>query len=67
MNIKFKYGVVLLLIGYSIDFYGSLQKILHVPNSNLILTIATALKIVGMLIILVKIITNKKLRDLLED
>ncbi|CAN5844466.1 hypothetical protein BH11BAC4_BH11BAC4_09290 [soil metagenome] len=63
---KLKHAIVLIVIAYCIDFFGSLQKILHTPHADTILIIATILKIAGWLLLLYKILTNPKANDFLN-
>ena len=44
---KAKHAIILLILGYCLDFWGGLNKILHTPQANILLTVAAILKIPG--------------------
>ncbi len=61
---KLKHGVIILAAGYCIDFAGAWMKITHQANANETMLAATVLKIAGVIIILVKLLSHPDLRDL---
>lgn len=63
---KAKHAIILLILGYCLDFIGGLLKILHSAEANITLTIAAALKVLGALLFLYKLLTYPKIKDFLE-
>lgn len=63
---KLKHAIIFLVVGYCIDFWGYLQKILHAPGADSFLMIGTILKISGSLLVLYKILTHPKAKDFLN-
>jgi len=63
---KAKHAIILLVIGYCLDFAGSLFKILHRPGADNLLTVAAILKILGALLLLYKIINYPKIKEFLN-
>jgi hypothetical protein len=63
---KLKHAIIVIVIAYCVDFWSSLQKILHSPNADTILIAGTILKISGWLLLLYKIITHPKAKDFLN-
>jgi hypothetical protein len=55
-----KFGITVLIIGFCIEIYGVLQKILHTPSANILLNIGIATMIVATIIIVYKIFENPK-------
>lgn len=64
---KVKHAVFMIGVGYIIDWWGGLSKILHTPNANTILVFAAFLKAAGLLILLFKFATHPKLKDLMNS
>ena len=63
---KARHAITLLVLGYCVDFVGALQKILHSPNADLILTAGMALKVAGGLLLLYKLLRYGPLRDFMD-
>jgi len=63
---KMKHAIILLVIGYCIDFWGGLQKILHTPYADGLLTIAALTKIIACILLLYKILTHPKAKEFLN-
>jgi hypothetical protein len=63
---KLKHVIILIVIAYCVDFFGSLQKVLHSPNADTILITGTILKISGWLLLLYKILTHPKAKEFLN-
>ncbi len=63
---KIKHCLIIITLAYCLDFLGGLIKILHSPNADNILIIATTLKIVGFVLLLYKILTNSKCKEFLN-
>jgi hypothetical protein len=66
-QMKLKYGLILLALGYCLDFIGSWMKIVHRQYATEILTASTVIKIIAVLVILFKILGNQKLKDVLNS
>lgn len=65
-QMKIKHAIILLVTGYCLDFIGGLFKIMHYPNGDLLLLLATIIKISGALVLLYKVLTHPKLKDFLN-
>ncbi len=63
---KVKHAIIIIIIGYCINVWGALQKILHSINANNILTLGFVIIIIGWLLLLYKIITHPKLKEFLN-
>jgi len=63
---KAKHALLLFVLGYCFDFMGALLKIVHYPTANTTFLMATALKIIGALLFLYKLLTYPKLKDFLN-
>ncbi|MFY1046439.1 gliding motility protein GldL [Chryseobacterium sp. GP-SGM7] len=65
---KFKFAVVIFLIGFLITLLGAWLKITHITfgpfNGNIALTIGTFIQGLGVLLIIIKILISKKFKDL---
>ena len=64
---KAKHAVILLVLGYCLDFIGGLFKILHRSEADAVMIIATVLKIFGALALLYKVTNYPKLKDFFEQ
>ncbi|UII27917.1 hypothetical protein LVD15_05715 [Fulvivirga maritima] len=60
---KAKYALIVLAIGYCIDFIAVAIKIMHWASADLLLTSAVIFKVVGALTLLYKIITYPKFKE----
>jgi uncharacterized membrane protein YdcZ (DUF606 family) len=63
---KVKHAIILLVLGFCLDFSGGVMKILHWQGADLVLIAALISKVVGTLILLSKILTYEKLKDFLN-
>ena len=63
---KVKHAIILLILGFCLDFIGAVMKILHWQGSDLMLIIALVIKVTGALVLLVKILTYERLKDFLN-
>jgi hypothetical protein len=64
---KVKHAIALLVFGYCLDFLGALFKIVHRPDANTVLTVATLLKIIGSLLLLYKITNYPKIKEFMNS
>lgn len=63
---KTLHAFVLYVLGLCLDAIGVLFKVLHYAGGDEILTIATVFKVSGGLVFIYKILTNPKIRELLD-
>jgi hypothetical protein len=52
---KIKYAIGILIVGFCITLYGSLQKILHTPSADAFLKIGLGITVVGFILLLYKL------------
>ena len=63
---KIKYRIILLIIGYCLQVFGALQKILHAPIADKVLIFSTWTIIAAWLIILFKLLTHPKFKEFIN-
>ena len=63
---KAKHAIILIVMGYCLDFLGGLNKILHYPYASTVLVLGAILKITGALLFLYKLVTYPKWKDFLN-
>jgi len=63
---KTKHSLIIIGIGFCLDFVGAFMKILHHPHSNSLLVAGTALKVVGVILLIYKLATYPKIKDLMN-
>jgi hypothetical protein len=63
---KLRHALILLVLGYCVEAFGMLQKILHTPKADTILSIGIILIIGAWLIILTKLLTHPKIKEFLN-
>jgi len=63
---KSKHAIILLALGFCLDFFGAVRKIMHAPGADTIFIIATVMKIFGVLILVYKITTYPKTKDFMN-
>jgi hypothetical protein len=64
---KAKYTIVLIALGFCLDFVGSLCKMAHYPNANTIFLMATVVKVTGVLWLTFKIISYTGFKKFMEQ
>jgi len=64
---KAKHALVLIVVGYCLNFIGGLLKILHSGEADLILETATVLSVVGILIFATKIMKFPRFKEFLNS
>ncbi len=64
---KVKHAIILIVLGYCVTLYGSLQKILHTPSADLILKIGMVTTILGFILFLYKLMSNPKFKDFMNS
>jgi len=63
---KVKHAITFLVLGFCFDFIGALFKIMHHAHGDTLFIIATVLKVFGGLLLLYKILTHPKIKDLMN-
>ena len=63
---KLKHSLITFILGYCIDFVGSLFKIMHWKYGDELIITATVLKVVGALFFLLKAINHPKVKEFLN-
>jgi hypothetical protein len=63
---KTKHTLIILGIGYCIEFIGTLAKILHIALADFLLTVGMVLKVVGLILFLYKLFTHPKAKEFLN-
>jgi hypothetical protein len=66
-SMKVKHAIILLAIGFCLDFFGSWMKIVHWATADSTLLAGSVLKITGTLLLLYKLLSNRKLRAWLNS
>lgn len=64
---KLKYIIFIFILGVILIFLGALFKILHWMLAPELLTIGTILQITASLLFIIKLFTNKKFKDILNQ
>ena len=64
---KAKHTVLLIAIGYALDFWASLRRITHSADANTLLFIATVCKVAGVLLLAYKVIRYKGFKNFMES
>lgn len=63
---KAKHALIFYAFGLSADAIGALFKIMHWPQADTLLLAATALKVSGILLLTIKLLTYPKVKDFLN-
>lgn len=63
---KTKHAILIFLLGFLTNLGGAFLKIVHFSNANLFLTIGSAIKIIGAILILYKLFTYPKFKDFMN-
>lgn len=64
---KLKYIIIIFIIGFILITIGALFKILHWMYAPQLLTIGTFLQIIASILFIIKLFTNKKFKDILNQ
>lgn len=64
---KAKYAIILIALGYCLDFVGAISKITHAPYANNLLLIAVCLKVVGVMLLVFKIISYEGFKKFMNS
>lgn len=63
---KTKHAILIFIIGFLVNIVGAFLKITHLLNPNLFLAFSSTIEIIGVLLILYKLFTYPKFRDLMN-
>jgi hypothetical protein len=63
---RIKYGLLLLVFGYIIEFVGAWMKITHQTLADLTLTASAFLKVIGLLLFTFALLAHPKVKEFLE-
>jgi hypothetical protein len=63
---KVKSSIIIIALGFCLDFIAVLFKIQHWPGSSELLTIATICKVFGVIVFVVKLLSYPKAKDFLN-
>lgn len=64
---KAKYAIILIALGFCLDFVGAISKITHAPYANNLLLIAVCLKVVGVILLVFKIISYEGFKKFMNS
>lgn len=63
---KIKFGILILVFGYVLEFIGAWLKITHQPFADLTLAIAALLKVIGLLLFTFTLLAHPKVKEFLK-
>jgi hypothetical protein len=63
---KLKISLVILVIGYALDFIGAWMKITHQAPADFVLTAAMFLKLIGLLVFVFLLLSHPKVKEFLN-
>ena len=66
-KVKYKYIIALFLIGMAGRIFGTLAKVTHAPNANLLLTIFSLIMMGSIITAVIKIIATKDTNSILNQ
>jgi hypothetical protein len=64
--IKYKYLIALFIIGFIVNMFAALQKILHTPNADFIFMVAFFVMATSALIAVIKLVVTKNKDSFLD-
>lgn len=64
---KIKHAIFLIAAGFGLDFIGAFLKIMHWPFANILLMFALVVKITGIIALVVKLVSNARFRDFMNQ
>ena len=65
-RIKYKYIIATFIIGFVINLFGALQKVLHYPNADKIMTVAFYIMAASAVVAVIKLIFTKNKNSFLD-
>lgn len=63
---KAKHTILLIALGFCLDFVGSFSRLLHRGESTTLLLLATILKVLGILLLAYKVVRYEGFRKFME-
>jgi len=63
---KAKHALVLLVLGFCLDFIGGLFKLEHWEYGDQVLIVATVCKVAGTIVLLLKLLAHPKVKEFLN-
>lgn len=63
---KAKHTILLIALGFCLDYVGSLSRIMHRGEARTLLVIATILKVLGVLLLAYKVVKYEGFRRFME-
>jgi hypothetical protein len=63
---KVKHAIILLALGFCLNFAAAVMKILHWQGADLMFIVALIFKVIGALVVVVKILTYGRFKDFLN-
>lgn len=64
---KAKHAIILLALGYCVDFIAAFYKIEHWRGADQFFAAGTVLKVAGVILLAYKLITSRQLRDFMNQ
>lgn len=64
---KTKHALAVLFLGFALTIIGAWAKITHQLWANFMMTLSTAVEVIGVLLLVYKLITHPKLKDFLNQ
>lgn len=64
---KYKHIIIIFILGFILIILGALFKILHWQFASELLTVGTFLKILSGILLILKLLTNKNYKDILNQ
>ena len=64
---KLKYGLLILALGYCLEFVGAWMKITHWAYADDIFLLATLLKIGATVFVVIKLVSHPKLKEFMNN
>lgn len=63
---KVKHAVMMLALGYALNFIGAFLKIMHRASADAVLLIAMVFSVTGISVLLYKLVTYPKVKDFMN-
>lgn len=65
-HMKAKHTILLIALGFCLDYIGSLSRIMHRSEAQVLLILATLLKVIGIVWLAYKVVTYDGFRRFME-
>ena len=63
---KAKHTILMIALGFCLEFVGSLTRVMHRSEANALLVLATVLKVLGVLLLAYKVVRYEGFRKFME-